>query len=74
MNHLQATAQAEDDYSSLIKLSYSFYQHQMSGKLPDWNALKSDKPGGYKKDSHLNDGEPIGKDLSGGFYDAGGTT
>lgn len=30
------------------------------------------KPGGYKTSAHLNDGKDIGKDLSGGFYDAGG--
>jgi hypothetical protein len=44
----------------------------MSGSLPAWNRLLAGKPGGYKKNGHLNDGAPINKDLSGGFYDAGG--
>lgn len=30
------------------------------------------KPGGYKKSAHLQDGQDIGVDLAGGFYDAGG--
>jgi hypothetical protein len=36
------------------------------------NRLLVGKPGGYKTSAHLNDGKDIGKDLSGGFYDAGG--
>jgi hypothetical protein len=44
----------------------------MSGKLPEWNRLLVGKPAGYKTSAHLNDGKEIGKDLSGGFYDAGG--
>lgn len=44
----------------------------MSGKLPAWNRLLAGKPGGWKISSHLKDGQTIGKDLSGGFYDAGG--
>ena len=52
-------------------MSYEFYEGQMSGNLPAWNRLLYSK-GGWKKPAHLNDGSPIGKDLSGGFYDAGG--
>jgi len=44
----------------------------MSGSLPSWNRLLVGQPGGYKSSAHLNDGKEIGKDLSGGFYDAGG--
>lgn len=70
---LAAGAAAEDDYGKILGLSYSFYEGQMSGKLPSWNRhIYSTGPKGYKKDAHLNDGSPIGKDLSGGFYDAGG--
>jgi hypothetical protein len=52
-------------------MSYEFYQGQMSGNLPAWNALLYSK-GGWKKSAHLDDGSPIGADLVGGFYDAGG--
>lgn len=27
----------EDDYAEILKLSYLFYEGQMSGKLPEWN-------------------------------------
>lgn len=52
-------------------MSYEFYQGQMSGDLPAWNSLLYSK-GGWKKSAHLKDGSPIGVDLVGGFYDAGG--
>lgn len=55
----------------VLGLSYEFYQGQMSGDLPAWNALLYSK-GGWKKSAHLNDGSPIGANLVGGFYDAGG--
>lgn len=54
-------------------MSYEFYQGQMSGNLPAWNALLYSK-GGWKKSAHLRDGAPIGVDLVGGFYDAGGAS
>lgn len=62
----------DDDYGAVLKLTYLFYEGQMSGKLPAWNRLLVGKPGGYKTSAHLNDGKDIEKDLSGGFYDAGG--
>lgn len=65
-------AAAEDNYKDVLGLSMLFYEAQMSGKMPAWNRLLAGQPGGYKKSSHLKDGEVIGKDLSGGFYDAGG--
>jgi hypothetical protein len=52
-------------------MSMGFYEGQMSGRLPDWNRL-SRKNGGWRSSAHLNDGDTIGKDLSGGYYDAGG--
>lgn len=55
----------------VLSMSYEFYQGQMSGNLPAWNALLYSK-GGWKKSAHLKDGSPIGVDLVGGFYDAGG--
>jgi hypothetical protein len=55
----------------VLGMAYEFYEGQMSGNLPSWNRLLYSK-GGWKKSAHLNDGSPIGKDLSGGYYDAGG--
>jgi hypothetical protein len=54
----------------VLGMSYEFYEGQMSGSLPAWNRLLYSK-GGWKKPAHLNDGSPIAKDLSGGYYDAG---
>jgi endoglucanase len=69
----QARANAEDDYTTLLGYSLRFYEAQMSGTLPTWNRFLASAPGGWKKNSHLNDGAPIGANLAGGFYDAGGT-
>lgn len=68
----RSRAGREDDYKRVLGLSWLFYEGQMSGNLPRWNRLLASKPGGYKKSAHLKDGSDIGKDLSGGFYDAGG--
>eukprot|EP00775_Hariotina_reticulata_P008741 gene8741-8921_t len=65
------TVPDEDDYDTLLGLNFLFWEGQMSGPLPYWNRLLYNKPGGYKKSSHLNDGATLGLDLSGGFYDAG---
>lgn len=69
---LAKAAQArEDDYAAVLNLGWLFYEGQMSGALPAWNRMLAGKPGGYKRSAHLKDGADIGKDLSGGFYDAG---
>lgn len=68
---LQVTIAAEDDYGKILGMSYIFYEGQMSGDLPAWNQLLYSKPGGWKKSAHLKDNWN-GKDLSGGYYDAGG--
>lgn len=70
--HIGMERTREDDYGRVLRLSYLFYEGQMSGKLPGWNRLLAGKPGGYKKSAHLTDGSDIGADLSGGYYDAGG--
>lgn len=66
----------EDDYAKVLGYSYLFYEAQQSGVLPSWNRLLYGTRGlygpGYKKNAHVNDGAVIGKDLSGGWYDAGG--
>ena len=44
-----------------------FYEAQRSGKLPNSNRDS------WRNDSALNDGQDVGLDLTGGYYDAGGT-
>ncbi|XP_060074113.1 endoglucanase 4-like [Ylistrum balloti] len=53
------------DYGELLRLSILFYAAQRSGDLPD------DNPISYRKDSALTDQGDNGRDLVGGFYDAG---
>ncbi|KAG0713792.1 Endoglucanase 16 [Chionoecetes opilio] len=44
-------------------MSYVFYEAQRSGKLPN------DQRVTWRGDSALNDGNDVGKDLTGGYYD-----
>lgn len=44
-----------------------FYEAQRSGKLPSTNRVK------WRSDSALTDGQDVKLDLTGGYYDAGGT-
>ncbi|XP_069105272.1 uncharacterized protein [Argopecten irradians] len=53
------------DYGELLRLSILFYAAQRSGDLPE------DNPIPYRKDSALTDLGDNGRDLTGGFYDAG---
>ena len=53
------------DYETALDLSMDFYYAQYSGDLPD------DHPIAWRGDSALDDGADVGRDLSGGFYDAG---
>lgn len=61
-----------EDYGDVLTQSYLFYEAQQSGPLPDWNRIRADKPCGWRQDAHLDEGKSIGKDLVGGYYDAGG--
>lgn len=61
----------KEDFSDVLTLSYMFYEAQQSGKLPDWNRVRHDKPCGWRRDAHLDEGQSIGTDLVGGYYDAG---
>ncbi|KAI9239036.1 MAG: Six-hairpin glycosidase-like protein [Podila humilis] len=51
--------------SRLLDYSLLFYEAQRSGKLP------ADQRITWRNDSALNDGQDVGVDLSGGYYDAG---
>ncbi|KAL1740949.1 glycoside hydrolase family 9 protein [Schizophyllum fasciatum] len=52
-------------WSTLLGDALYFYEAQRSGKLPD------NKRVDWRNDSAVNDGDDVGLDLSGGYYDAG---
>lgn len=52
-------------WSTLLGNLLYFYEAQRSGKLPSTNRVN------WRNSSALNDGSDIGKDLTGGYYDAG---
>ncbi len=58
---------AEYDYGQVLGLSWKFYEAQRSGKLPANNSIP------WRGDSALGDKAPDGSDVTGGWYDAGGT-
>lgn len=53
------------NYGEALQKSFLFYEAQRSGPLPDDNRIE------WRGDSALNDGADFGRDLSGGYYDAG---
>jgi endoglucanase len=62
------TAEAADgtyNYAEALQKSILFYEAQRSGKLPADNRIS------WRGDSGLKDGADVGKDLTGGWYDAG---
>lgn len=56
---------ANFNYGEVLQKSFLFYEAQRSGALP------SDSRITWRGDSALNDGALEGRDLSGGYYDAG---
>jgi hypothetical protein len=74
---LQTSDNQDDNYAQVLGYSYLFYEAQQTGQLPGWNRLlygtsSSEFGTGWKKNAHLVDGADVQKDLSGGWYDAGG--
>jgi len=59
-----ATAPAYN-YAEALQKAILFYEAQQSGKKADWNRVS------WRGDSRLTDGNDVGLDLSGGWYDAG---
>ena len=59
------TAYAQFNYGEALQKSLFFYEAQQSGELPDWNRVS------WRGDSAVADGSDVGKDLTGGWYDAG---
>ncbi|MEM6840186.1 MAG: glycoside hydrolase family 9 protein, partial [Cyanobacteria bacterium P01_C01_bin.120] len=53
------------NYAEALQKSFLFYEAQRSGPLPDDKRLE------WRGDSAVNDGADVGRDLSGGYYDAG---
>ena len=53
------------NYGEALQKSILFYEAQRSGKLPATNRVS------WRGDSALNDGADVGRDLTGGYYDAG---
>ncbi len=53
------------NYGEALQKSILFYEAQRSGDLPATNRLP------WRGDSALNDGADVGRNLSGGYYDAG---
>src|SRR5690348_3068332 len=53
------------NYAEVLQKSMFFYEAQRSGPLPANNRVN------WRGNSALNDGADIGKNLTGGWYDAG---
>ncbi|MBX7268257.1 glycoside hydrolase family 9 protein [Micromonospora sp. Llam7] len=60
-----AAAAPAFNYAEALQKSLLFYEAQQSGTLPDWNRVS------WRDDSALSDGNGVGVDLTGGWYDAG---
>ncbi|KAG8744876.1 hypothetical protein FRC10_009246 [Ceratobasidium sp. 414] len=60
-----ASTKPNAQWSTLLGNLIYFYEAQRSGKLPSTNRVS------WRNSSALNDGSDIGKDLTGGYYDAG---
>jgi endoglucanase len=52
-------------YGEALQKSYLFYEAQRAGDLPDNNRIE------WRGDAALGDGSDVGKDLGGGYFDAG---
>jgi hypothetical protein len=61
-----ATTKPNAQWSTLLNNLLYFYEAQRSGRLPSTNRVS------WRNSSGLDDGSDIGKDLSGGYFDAGG--
>ncbi|KAF6033014.1 hypothetical protein EB796_008716 [Bugula neritina] len=59
------TPGAKYNYDEALYKALLFYEAQRSGKLP------ADKLIDWRGDSELNDGKDVGRDLTGGWHDAG---
>jgi len=53
------------NYAAALPMALLFYDAQRSGRLPENNRVE------WRGDAALNDGQDVGVDLSGGYFDAG---
>jgi endoglucanase len=53
------------NYGEALQKSFLFYEAQRSGPLPSDNRIE------WRGDSTLEDGSDVGRDLTGGYFDAG---
>jgi len=60
-----AAAAPQYNYAEALQKAILFYEAQQSGVLPSWNRVS------WRGNSRVNDGADVGKDLTGGWYDAG---
>ncbi|MGL5874424.1 MAG: glycoside hydrolase family 9 protein, partial [Xenococcaceae cyanobacterium] len=65
LNNSNPEGSGQFKYGEALQKSYLFYETQRSGDLANDNRID------YRSDTGLNDGKDVGKDLSGGYYDAG---
>ena len=57
--------QPKFNYAEALQKSFLFYEAQRAGELPEDNRIP------WRGDSTLTDGKDVGRDLSGGYFDAG---
>ncbi|WP_026973024.1 glycoside hydrolase family 9 protein [Aliagarivorans marinus] len=62
---LGASSAFATNYGEALQKSIYFYEAQQSGPLPAWNRVE------WRGDSAMTDGDDVGVDLTGGWYDAG---
>ncbi|WP_436534507.1 glycoside hydrolase family 9 protein [Actinoplanes sp. HUAS TT8] len=60
-----ATAAGAYNYGEALQKSMFFYQAQIAGPKPSWSQVS------WRGDAAVNDGADVGRDLSGGWFDAG---
>jgi hypothetical protein len=60
-----ATAKNEHNYAEALQKSLFFFEAQQSGRLSPGNRVE------WRGPAHLEDGKDVGRDLTGGWYDAG---
>src|SRR5918992_1232983 len=61
----QPAAAATYNYGEALQKSIWFYEAQAAGRKPAWNRVS------WRGDSALGDGGDVGRDLTGGWFDAG---
>jgi endoglucanase len=62
---IATSSEAAYNYGEALQKAIYFYECQQSGPLPSWNRVQ------WRGPSCLHDGADAGKDLTGGWFDAG---